>query len=117
MTSQTEKGATTTQRIENIESGQKLIIYSILVGFFSSGIQAVYGDIGSLIIIPAIVISIVGMFRLVSGLGYSVSAKIGLVILLIIPGINLISMLVLNSRATKTLRDAGYKVGLLGARR
>lgn len=117
MTRQAEKGTTTTQRIENLESGQKLIIYAILITFLSVGIQAAYGDIGGLIIIPAMVISIVGMFRLASGLGYSVCAKIGLAILLVIPLISLITMLVLNSHATKALRGAGYKVGLLGARR
>lgn len=36
---------------------------------------------------------------------------------LIIPLIGLITLLILNSKATAALRAAGYKVGLLGASR
>jgi len=61
--------------------------------------------------------SFVGMFRLAGGLGYSTAVKILLVVLLLVPLVGLITLLVLNSRATKALQAAGYKVGLLGARR
>jgi hypothetical protein len=117
MTLQTEQAATTPQSIEKVASGQKLIIYAILVNFLTIGLQAAFGDIASLVGIVAIVMSLVGMFRLTSGLGYSTGAKVGLVILLLVPLVSLIALLVLNSRATKALRGAGYKIGLLGAQR
>ena len=41
-----------------------------------------------------------------SGLGYT--------ILLLIPLVNLITLLVLNGQATRELKDAGLKVGFLG---
>jgi hypothetical protein len=102
--------------IQKVASGQKLIIYAILVQLLTVGLQIAFGDIAGLVGIVAIVMSLVGMFRLASGLGYSVAARIVLVILLLVPVIGLITLLVLNSRATKALRGAGYKVGLLGAR-
>jgi hypothetical protein len=60
---------------------------------------------------------LVGFFMLASGLGYSVLLIILLAILMLIPLINVITLLVLNSRATAVLRAGGYKVGLLGASR
>ena len=117
MTLQAEQTATTTQPIEKVAAGQKLVIYAILVYFLTIALQAAFGNIAGLVGIVAIVMSFVGMFRLASGLGYSTGAKIGLVILLLVPLVGLITLLVLNSRATKALRGAGYKVGLLGARR
>ncbi len=116
MTLQVNQAATTAQPIENVASGQKLIIYAILVNFLTFGLQAAFGDIAGLVGIVAIIMSLVGMFRLASGLGYSTGAKIGLIILLLVPLVGLITLLVLNSRATKALQGAGYKVGLLGAR-
>lgn len=117
MTLQDEQTATITQPIENVASGQKLIIYAILVYFLTIGLRAAFGDIAGLVSIVAIVMSLVGVFRLASGLGYSTGAKVVLVILLVVPLVGLIVLLVLNSRATKALRGEGYKVGLLGARR
>jgi hypothetical protein len=117
MTFQTEQAAITAQPLEKVASGQKLIISSILVNVLGFGLQAAFGDIAGLVGLVAIVMSLVGMFRLASGLGYSTGAKIGLVILLLVPLVGLITLLVLNSRATKTLRGAGYKVGLLGLQR
>ncbi len=117
MTSLTEQTATGVQPIEKVASGQKLIIYAILVNFLTIGLMAAFGDIAGLVGIVAIVMSFIGMFRLASGLGYSTATKIFLLVLLVVPLVGLITLLVLNSRATKALREAGYKVGLLGARR
>lgn len=117
MTLQAEQSAIAAQPIEKVASGQKLIIYAILVQFLTVGLQLAFGDIAGLVGIIAIVMSLLGMFRLASGLGYSIGVKIVVVILLLVPLVGLITLLVLNSRATKALRGAGYKVGLLGARR
>ena len=116
MTSPMEQIASGAQPIEKVASGQKLIIYAILVNFLTIGLVAAFGDIAGLVGIVAIVMSFIGMFRLAGGLGYSTAAKILLVVLLVVPLVGLITLLVLNSRATKALREAGYKVGLLGAR-
>ena len=117
MTLPNEQPASAAQPIEKVASGQKLIIYAILVQFLTIGLQAAFGDIAGLVAIVAVIMSLVGMFRLASGLGSSTGVKILLVILLLVPLVGLMTLLVLNSRATKALRNAGYKVGLLGARR
>src|SRR5262245_48708976 len=102
--------------MEKVASGQKLIIYAILVNFLTVGLIAALGDMAGLVGIVAIVMSLIGMFRLADGLGFSTVAKIFLLVLLLVPVVGLITLLVLNSRATKALRGAGYAVGLLGAR-
>ncbi len=117
MALQTEQTATTSQRIEDVAAGQKLIIYAILVSFLAIGLKTTLGDIAILVDIVAIIMSVLGMFRLASGLSYSTGAKIGLFVLLLVPLVGLVTLLMLNSRATKALQSAGYTVGLLGARR
>ena len=103
--------------IKKLASGQKLVIYAVLVNFLTIGLQVAFGDIAGLVAIIAVVLSVIGIFRLASGFSYSVGIKILLVALMFIPLINIIALLKLNSRATKALRAAGFKVGLLGARR
>ena len=102
--------------IKKVASGQKLFIYAILVNFLSVGLQAAFGAIAGLVAIIAAVLSVIGVFRLASGFGYSVGIKVLLIFLMLIPFINMITLLMLHSRATKALRAAGFKVGLLGAR-
>lgn len=103
--------------IKKLASGQKLVIYAVLVNFLTIGLQVAFGDIAGLVAIIAVVLSVIGIFRLASGFSYSVGIKILLVALMFIPLINIIALLKLNSSATKALRAAGFKVGLLGARR
>jgi hypothetical protein len=50
-------------------------------------------------------------------MGYAVGWRVLLAVLMVIPLIGLITLVILNSRATKALRAGGYKVGLLGASR
>lgn len=117
MATQNDQATTQAHNIENVASGQKLIIWAILLNILTYGLVYAIGDIAGLLSIAVIVLSFVGLFKLASGLGYSIAAKIGFIILLIIPLIGLITLLILNSKATKALRAAGYKVGLLGASR
>ena len=104
-----------TARIEKVASGQKLIIYAILINIASILLQLALGPVAGLLNLVAIVLSLVGIVRLASGLGYSLAIKILLIILMFIPLINLITLLVINSKAINKLREAGYKVGLMGA--
>jgi hypothetical protein len=77
-----------------------------------------FGDIWGLVGgIVALVLSLVGVFLLGSGMGHSLGMNILSAVLMLVPMINIVTMLVLNFLATKALRTAGYKVGLLGASR
>lgn len=103
--------------IEQVASAQKLIIYSILAYFAAAAIRASMGPIGVLVGLGALVMGLVGTYRLCSGLGYSMATRIILMVLMFLPLVGLIVLLVLNSKATGRLRAAGYRVGLLGASR
>jgi hypothetical protein len=102
-------------RIEEIASGQKLVIYAILVNIAAIALQLVIGRIAGVLGLVALVMSILGVLRLASGMSMAVASKVLLIVAMFIPLVGLITLLVLNSRATRHLTSAGYKVGLLGA--
>ena len=65
----------------------------------------------------ALLISIlVSVLRLLAALGVHVIWRIFCALLLIAPCINLLVLLVINGRATRALKDAGLRVGLMGVR-
>lgn len=69
------------------------------------------------LLLVAIIMSVYGMIKISSGLGWSLLAKAFVFLLLFVPLINTITVLVLSAKATASLRGAGYRVGLLGAHR
>jgi hypothetical membrane protein len=101
--------------LDDVASGQKLIIYSILVNFVAIAAQSASRSLSVVLSIGALVLALVGLFRLASGLGYSTPIRVLLAVCMFLPLVNLITLLVLSSKATRALRDAGYKVGLMGA--
>jgi len=103
--------------IEQLVSGQKLVIYAILVYLAIILVRTAVGPIAGLLAIGSLVLSIMGILRISEGLGYGTGTKVLLFILMFVPLVGLITLLVLNSKATSLLRAAGYKVGLLGASR
>ena len=72
--------------------------------------------IGSvLLLLAALIFFIFCMVRVAKSLHYATIAIVLFVICAFFPCINLITLLFLNSRAVKVLKQAGYRVGLLGA--
>ena len=67
--------------------------------------------LGRIVSIP---LAIVAMFRLTRYMRYGLFSSIVLSLTLFIPLISLIVMIVINSKATKVLQEAGYQVGLFG---
>ena len=104
-----------TPRLNRIASGQRLMIYSILVSFFAMALQASVGSAASIVTIGSSILSMVGVVRLSGALGNSGVVRLLSAIAMIIPLINLLVMLRFSSLATKALRAGGYKVGLFGA--
>ncbi|MBV8658178.1 MAG: hypothetical protein JO142_10185 [Burkholderiales bacterium] len=84
------------------------------VGLRGSGGAATLGLVCALI---ALVMSIVGLFRLCKGLGYGTGVQILCLVLLFVPLVNIITLIILSTRATRMLRENGIEVGLLGAKR
>jgi hypothetical protein len=105
----------TSERTRRIASGQKLIIYAILLSLAGFALAAKLGLFAGLIAIASFAMSVFGLVRLTTAMEIGVGLRILLLMLMFVPLVSLIVLLVLNSRATKILRAAGYRVGLLGA--
>ncbi len=103
------------ENIDKIARGQKLVVYAFILYFAAMALQSVLGFVVALVALGALVTALVGVFRLSSGMGHGTGLKILWIVLMFVPLINLITLLRLNSSATKALRAAGYRVGLLGA--
>ncbi|WP_172205348.1 hypothetical protein [Niveibacterium sp. COAC-50] len=102
-------------RLNRIASGQRLIVISILVTLGAAALAAAVGVLGQALQVVGLLVSLWGTYRLASALSGATWITVLCLILMVIPLVNLITMLVLSSRATRTLKKAGYKVGLLGA--
>jgi hypothetical protein len=57
---------------------------------------------------------IIGVVRLLAAMGVHIIWRILCIVLLFAPCINLLVLLVINGRATRALRNAGLRVGLMG---
>ncbi|WP_445145068.1 hypothetical protein [Dyella sp. Tek66A03] len=120
------QGADLTAR--EISKGQKAVIYAFLVNFVALALVGVlpnmdvsqatggYLVIGSWVLrLGAVVLGLFGIFKIASELKWSTLAKVVTFVFLLIPLVNLITLLVVNGKATAFLKKAGYKVGLAGA--
>ena len=58
-----------------------------------------------------------GVFRVCSALGWHVVSGIIMALLIVIPIINFVAMWLVNTTATRTIREAGIKVGFFGVSR
>lgn len=92
-----------------------MIIYAILVNIAGLLLRGALGSIFGLLVLASIVLSLLGVYRVSSGFGMPIGTKVLLLIGMFVPFVSLIIMVVLNAKATKALRAAGYRVGLLGA--
>lgn len=104
--------------LDKAASGQRILAISILLtlvvnGAARSGLSpglafAMFAAIG--------VYSLAGVVRLSSGLGKPTGGTILYMVLTFVPLVSLGAWIVLSMQATKLLRAAGWRVGLLGAR-
>ena len=111
-----------TSNTSDLLTGQKRVIYAVLLYFATVAVSVVGGDnvVAGLIVIALVITFFVlgwtGMYRISRGLGHSMVSRIFVMLLMLIPLLGLLTLLVTNSKATKALKAAGYSVGLLGAR-
>jgi hypothetical protein len=104
------------EAMEKLASGQKLVIYAVLVYFIGVFGQTILGPLVLVFFLAALSMSLFGLFRILKVRQSHIAVKVILFLLLFIPLINMLTLLRINANATKTLRQAGYKVGLMGAR-
>ena len=101
---------------KHLSQGQKMAIYAIVI-YFIGGVSATFiGGIAGLLIIFALILALIGLVRILLGSTIGLVSKILLFIAMFIPIINLLALARINYIATKELRAAGYKVGLLGVK-
>jgi hypothetical protein len=102
-----------------IAAHQKIILLCILVHLLALVAQFLLSPDGRLVLsIGVVAVGIVAaifIFKLALRI-YSTGQGVMLAILTLIPVIGLVSLLVVNTKATRTLRENGIPVGLLGAR-
>jgi len=99
--------------------GQKIVIYTILINFVLRAVdqsQALPVIAIQALYFGTATYSLLGVLKICSGLGKSQNRKILFMVLSFLPLINLVSLVYLNVKATRLLRDAGWTVGLFGAR-
>lgn len=104
-------------RLKKLAFGQKMTIFAVLLYFIAVAANMAMPLIGLLLVFGSWILSLVGLFKVVAAKGSHIAVKILLFILLFVPLINLIVLLRLNSSATKELRNNGYTVGLMGAKK
>jgi hypothetical protein len=103
-----------------VANGQKLILYAILVNMVVLLLVGVTGNRAG-ILLPVLtlgtaIVGIIGLLRVSSGLGFSQASRALLIIATFVPVVGFVMLVIVNARATRALKDAGYRVGLLGAR-
>ena len=103
-----------------VASGQKILIYCILLNFLLRAVDRaqVFPDLVMLgLSLLTAAWSLLGVVRICTGLQRSQGQKILFMVLTFFPLINIIVLVYLSVKATRLLRDAGWSVGLLGARK
>jgi hypothetical protein len=104
--------------LAKVASGQRLIIIAILLQVLSAVLKVAVGNpagVGAALV--GLVLAFVGLFQMAAGLRIAIGWRVLFAVLLLIPLVGLITLVALNSRATRALRAGGYHVGLLGASR
>ena len=104
------------EAIEKVIKGQKIIMYAVLVYIGSLFLPGVNETFAYLAIFVAFILSMFGALQLAAGLEFKIVTRIFIVVLLFIPFVQVLTLLALSSRATTRLKEAGYKVGLMGAK-
>jgi hypothetical protein len=113
-----------THPLRPLALAQKLLIYAIIALFvLRIGMLITMAVLPhpltfvfyALAYVATLILMLVAIVHLAATCGYSIVGRVLLVIAMFLPLINLITLLVLNSQATRQLREAGVKIGFMGA--
>ncbi len=108
----------TKEELYQVGCNQKKILYLILCGFALNILWwHMLGVLFWLLQLVYTIIAIVFVFQFGTSLKIGQVAMIGILILLFIPLVGLLTLLILNGKATRLLREGGIRVGLMGASR
>jgi len=113
-------GGFTVDQLREIARGQNLLMWAVAANIAGNVTLRVLSDQGLLIILPIAVAILAFMFyslsRLTSAMRYSTVAIVFLCLAMFIPCVSLIILVILSGQASKVLKAAGVRVGLMGAR-
>ena len=110
--------------IRKVGLAQRLLIWvmlaSIVVMLASMvGAALVVGSLDAHLVVPAMIMTIPFQLYCVYKLAKALDMATGIAVLwlvsMLIPLVSLVCLLVLNGKATRTLKSAGIRVGLMGA--
>lgn len=99
--------------------GQKIVIYGIVLNLILQAAersQILTGIFADVVFIFLTGYTLLGVAKICTSLGKSQNQKIGLMVLAFVPLIGLIVLVALNVKVSRMLRNAGWQVGLLGAK-
>lgn len=107
--------------LREVATYQRLVLFSLLANIVSNIVMMFGGGLDLLVLLALlavaliiIVLTMVSMFLLANRI-YNVGVAIVCAILMLVPCISLITMLIVNQKATSILQASGVKVGLFGA--
>lgn len=103
------------ESIEDVRMGQRLVVIAFVMNIVVGGLGGVHPALPVVMALGALIVGVWGIVRLARGFGWGWGMIVLCLLLMIVPLVNLITLLALNSKATRRLREAGYRVGLLGA--
>lgn len=103
--------------LDDVAYGQKKVIYAILLYLAAVGLIQFLGFFSLAALLISIGMSWAGIYKITRGLKYPFWLRLVLLALMLLPLVGLLVLLFLSNRATARLKQAGFSVGLLGARR
>ncbi|MBK8288708.1 MAG: hypothetical protein KAY78_04545 [Pseudomonadales bacterium] len=99
--------------------GQKMAVYSILLNFVMRSAErsgALTGWLLEAAYLAVALFAVAAVLKMCSGLDKSQNQKILFMVLSFVPLVNLGILIYLSIKTTRMLRDAGWTVGLFGAK-
>lgn len=113
----TDVGVSGEGHVEDVASGQRMVIAAVLVTIVAGVLQVAVDDAFALLGLVGVIIAIIGLLKLGRGLQYSSVKRGVLIVLAFIPLVSLVMLVYVNAQATEALRSAGHEVGFFGVRR
>lgn len=105
----------TDDAVARIASGQRFALAGVLVQFLGAAVQGQGFFLPTLLFLASAVCVGFGAVRITRALGDGLPLRVAVLIGLLIPFVNLLTLLAVNRRASTALRAHGEVVGLLGA--
>lgn len=112
----TNRASRATDSLSRIASGRRMVNSCLLLWLALAAFRLNEGPVAALVLLGLFLASVVGGLRLRNELVVTGTSRVLVAGAMFVPVLNLVAMGVLSSRASKALREAGYKIGMFEAR-